>query len=304
MNLSTHKTENNDFISLSDFFKTVFLYKKLLISSVICFAVLSVIYSLSLPNKYTSTVSLEVKLGQDKQPSSMASGGLSSLIGISSDNQKSALLRSMIMSKSFAKNLIKHEGVSESIIAAETFDITSGEIIFDKNLYDVLEKKWVREVSYPFKTNPSYLELHDVYSSSLKIYIDESSGLMDISFEHVSPFFSKYFIDLIVLEANKFMQNRDFEESKNALEYLNQQILQSSQLEVRKAIGSLVEDQLKKQMISNVSDEYALSVISPSFVPELKSSPNRSFVCILGTFIGFILTMFSILMHDLFFRKK
>ena len=293
---------NDDFISMTDFFSILVSYKKTIIISVISFALFSVLYSLSLPNKYTSTVSLEVKLGQDSNKSSGGFGGLSSLVGMNTGNNKSAMLQSMIMSKSFAKKLIQYEGIAESIMATKSFNISSGELVYDEDIYDIAQKKWVRDISHPFKVIPSYLEIHNEYSSFLSVSIDESSGLMVISFEHISPFFSQYFIDIIVKEANLFMKNRDYEESNKALKFLNQQILESSQLEVKKALGSLAETQLKKQMISDISDEYALSTINASFVPELKSSPNRAFICILGTFIGLIISVVIAMSH--FFLQK
>ena len=34
-----------------------------------------------------------------------------------------------------------------------------------------------------------------------------------------------------------------------------------------------------------------------SFIPELKSSPNRAFICVLGTFIGFLISVFAVMTH-------
>ena len=302
MDLNKKSNEKDDFISLTEFFEILLDYKKTLVTIVISFAFLSVVYSLSLPNKYTSTVSLEIKLGESSNSSSGSMGGIPSLIGMNGGNKKSAMLKSMMLSKSFAKNLIQYEGISESIIASKSFNINTGEIYFDDDIFDSKTKKWTRNVSYPFKTKPSYLEIHQEYSGSLKILIDDSSGLMEISFQHISPIFSKYFIDLIVIEANKFMKSKDNEESKNALNYLNKEISKSSQLEIRKAIGSLVETQLKKQMVSDISDEYALSTINESFVPEIKSSPNRAFICVIGTFIGLFMSILVAMIHHFLIR--
>ena len=297
--------KNTDLISLSDFFLILFNYKKSIFITIIIFALLSVIYSISLPNKYTSSTSLKVMLNQDSQNSNRM-GGISSLIGMNfrNSNSESEMIKSMILSNAFAKNLIIHDGIKEKIVAAKRYDIKSEEIIFDTSQFDPLKRKWIRKISYPYNQVPSYLEVHETYSEYLKVNIDESSGLMEISFTHISPRFSKYFVDLIVKEANKVLKKRDSMESKKAIAYLNQELSNSSKFEVRKAIGSIVEEQLKKEMLLNISDEYALSTVNASFVPELKSSPNRAFICILGTFIGIFISIVAVMFYQFLIKNE
>lgn len=291
--------DQSDLISLKEFFSILSKYRLTILVVVTVFALSSVIYSLLLPNKFTSEISLKVMLNQDSQQSNRI-GGISSLIGmnLNNANSESEILKSMILSNSFARNLIKYEGISEKIIAAKRYDIKTGEIIFDKNEYDQVTSEWIRDVSYPFKKVPSYLEVYEAYSDDLKVTIDESSGLMEISYTHISPNFSKYFVDLIVQEVNRVMKTRDNMESSKSLDYLNKELSSATKLEVRKAIGSLVETQLKKDMLLNISDEYALSTVNASFIPELKSSPNRAFICILGTFIGFFISIILVMIRQ------
>ena len=297
--------QDSDYISLSEFFLILMKYRKTILTLVFIFALSSVIYSLSLPNKFSSTTSLKVMINQDSQQANKM-GGISSLIGmnINNANSESEIIKSMILSNTFAKNLIKHEGITEKIIAAKKYDIETKEIIFDANEFNPTTMEWVRDVSYPYKKIPSYLEVYQEYSEYLKVNIDESSGLMEISFTHISPEFSKYFIDLIVKEVNRVMKAKDRTESEKAIDYLNQELANSTSLEVKKSIGSLVETQLKKEMLLNISDEYALSTVNASFVPELKSSPNRAFICILGTFIGFFISIIVVFLYQFILKNE
>lgn len=298
------QNEQNDFVSLLQFFKILNKYKTYIFVITFLFSIMSVFYSLSLPNKFSSEISLKVMLNQDSEES-RSYGGISSLIGLSnSSNNDAEMLKSMILSKSFAKNLITHEGVLESIIATKSYDKKSRSLIYDDEVYDHEKKKWVRDVNYPFSKIPSYLELHNAYIDFLKVNINELSGLMEISFTHISPEFANYFVNLVVNEANLLMKNKHEKESEKALEYLNKELIKSTKLEVKKAIGSIVETQLKKQMIIKISDEYALNTVNASFIPELKSSPNRAFICILGTFIGFIMSIFFIMIYEFFITNK
>ena len=304
MDKSLPQNEQNDFVSLLQFFKILNKHKIYIFVGTLLFSIMSVFYSLSLPNKFSSEASLKVMLNQDSQES-RSYGGISSLIGLSnSSNNDAEMLKSMILSKSFAKNLITHAGVLESIIATKSYDNKSRSLIYDDEIYDHEKKQWVRDVSYPFSKIPSYLELHNAYIDFLKVNINELSGLMEISFTHISPEFAHYFVNLVVTEANLLMKNKHEKESDKALEYLNKELAKSTKLEVKKAIGSIVETQLKKQMVIKISDEYALNTVNASFIPELKSSPNRAFICILGTFIGFIMSIFSIMIYEFYISNK
>ena len=66
---------------------------------------------------------------------------------------------------------------------------------------------------------------------------------------------------------------------------------------MKDAINKLVESQLQKQMLSKVNKEYLLKVIEPPFIPEVKSKPTRSLICILGTLFGGMLAIIGALMR-------
>ena len=48
-------------------------------------------------------------------------------------------------------------------------------------------------------------------------------------------------------------------------------------------------------MVAEASPDYAFVAVSPSMVPEEKSQPKRALICILGTLLGGILSVFMVL---------
>jgi uncharacterized protein involved in exopolysaccharide biosynthesis len=50
----------------------------------------------------------------------------------------------------------------------------------------------------------------------------------------------------------------------------------------------LIEQQIQTKMLATVRDEYALKVIDPAIVPELKDGPKRALIVILSLFIALI----------------
>ncbi len=48
----------------------------------------------------------------------------------------------------------------------------------------------------------------------------------------------------------------------------------------------LIEEQTKSLMLAEVQDEFIFKTIDPSVVPEIKTSPKRALICVLGGVLG------------------
>ena len=57
-------------------------------------------------------------------------------------------------------------------------------------------------------------------------------------------------------------------------------------------------------MLASVNPEYVLSTIDPPVIPERKSKPKRSSVCILGTILGGMLSILIVLIRRYGFNKE
>jgi uncharacterized protein involved in exopolysaccharide biosynthesis len=60
-------------------------------------------------------------------------------------------------------------------------------------------------------------------------------------------------------------------------------------VELRQALYTLIETEIKKVMIAQGSEEYAFKVIDPARVAEEKSSPRRALITLVGAFAGLML---------------
>ena len=84
---------------------------------------------------------------------------------------------------------------------------------------------------------------------------------------------------------------------------LNDQLNIYKVADIRNSINALIQSQLETEMLANVRKDYLLRPLDSAYVPEKKSAPVRSMICIAGTFIGFMLSIFFILTNHYFFRK-
>ena len=89
-----------------------------------------------------------------------------------------------------------------------------------------------------------------------------------------------------------------------AIEYLNEQASIISSKNLQNSINNLYESQLRKQMLSNIREEYIVNVIDAPFVPEKKTGPTRSIICIVVTLIGGILSILYVLIESFIFKKR
>jgi uncharacterized protein involved in exopolysaccharide biosynthesis len=79
-------------------------------------------------------------------------------------------------------------------------------------------------------------------------------------------------------------------ESLRSIAFLEEKIKSTELSELRALFAKMIQEQTKSVMLGNVRPEYLFNVIDPAIVPERKTGPARAMICILGTFIGGILS--------------
>ena len=263
-------------------------------------AIASIIISLSITNVYTSE---SVLVNRDKQESPMSNfSGLASLAGVDLSAQGASLNKVMgiIESREFVKHLITFDNVLPSLMAAQSYNANTREIIFDDEIYNHETKSWVRDAPANRGVVPSYIEAHKEYSEMISMTKDRLTGHVSLKVEHVSPIFAKEFLSLVINEANNVQRNIDVDSSTKALIYLRDQLSRTPQVEIRDSISKLIENQLETQMMASIHDDYVLMTLEPPFIPERKSGPIRSLIVILSTLVGGLLSASIVLVREYF----
>ena len=293
----------DDEIDIRELFSTLWLNKKFILILTGIFAVLSVIYSLSLTNLYTSQALLvptSLNSNSTSQYKALASvAGVN--LGDSSPDVTLAI--AFINSKKIIRQLIKHESFLPDLMAAKKWHIKSNSIIYDDDLYDKKNKKWVREVDFPFQQVPSEQEAFALFSKQINISEDKKNQLVTLSVEHISPSVAQQWAEWIIDEANMMVANLRIEEAESSINYLNEQIKLTPYAELRTLFFNLIQQNTQNMMLAKVSTQYALTIIDPPLIPEIKSNPKRALICILGTLLGGMLSLLIILVRKYGFSK-
>lgn len=285
----------DDEIDLRELFRVLWAGKWLIGGITIAATLIAVIVALMLPNIYRA----EALLAPNDQESAgglsaLAAqyGGLASLAGInigSGSTDKIALGLEVLKSRKFISAFIERHDALVPLMAAKGWDADTGELKIDSDDYDLAAEKWIRHVRPPKKTIPSLQEAYEEFTDILSVSQDKKTSFVTLAIEHYSPTVAKQWVDWLIDDLNASIMRQDVAEAEQAIEYLNDQIKNTSLAELQNVFFNLIEEQTKTVMLAKVTDEYLLKTLDPAVAPELKSKPKRSLIVILATMLGGLL---------------
>ena len=307
-NNSQMNDQYDDEIDLRELFGVLWGNKIKIIGITAVFSVVSVIYALSVPNQYKASALLAPAQQQSGGLSGALGqlGGLASLAGVSiggGESSEAQVAQEIMKSWSFIEGFIADNDLAVEVYAAEGWSRESNQLKFDNDVYAVKTKTWlVKNDNIGRLGPPTSWQLFEKFSEMLAVSEDKKSGLISISIEYYSPQIAKQWLDLYISSINKHMQARQVVKVSNNIEYLEAQIEKTSITEMQEVFYTIIEEQIKSQMLAEASPDYAFVAVSPSMVPEEKSQPKRALICILGTLLGGILSVLTVLL--LHFARK
>ena len=286
-------SQYDDEIDLRELFAVLWAGRIKIVAITAIFAIVSVIYALSIPNQYKATALLS---SADSSGGGLSGalgqlGGLASLAGVSlggGESSKGQIAQEIMQSWSFIEGFVEDNNLAVGVYAADGWDKSSNELRINSGLYDVSKSQWLVEP-------PSSWSLFKTFSGILSVSEDKKSGLVSVSIEYYSPLIAKQWLDLYVAAINEHMQKREMAKVTRNIEYLQAQIKKTNIAEMQEVFYTIIEEQIKSKMLAEASPEYAFLAVSPSMVPEQKSQPKRAVICILGTLLGGMLSVLVVL---------
>lgn len=296
-NFAESKNDNDESyeINLGELFLAIWNKKLSVIFITVVFAIGSLVYSLSLPNYFKSTSILELSGGSDAVMTGSSSqlGGIASLAGINlkgMSSDKAMIAKATIDSRDFFKHLSTFDGVLQGILATDSYDSVNKKIVYDQEIYSE-ELGWKNTDINGNQLSFSFLDAHKLFLSFVDLSLDFDTSLLTLAVEHQSPEFAYFLNDLIIKELNNLERIRAINEAQRARDFLKLELEKTEVLDVRLSINKLIQSQLEREMLANVRKDYLLSSLDTPFIPEKKSKPRRSLICIFGTFLGFMISV-------------
>ena len=177
--------------------------------------------------------------------------------------------------------------------------------IYDRSLYDVDSKKWIREVKFPQKVIPSSQEAFEIFRDD-HLYVNEDidTRFVEVAITHKSPNVAKNWLSILVSEINNQLRSNEKKIASSSVEYIQYEISQTKYSELKMAFAQLAQNEMQKLMLIESRDDYVYNILEKPYAPELKFSPNRALICVLGFLLGFSLSIFFLLIQYFFVNKN
>lgn len=276
--------------------------KLVVIISFLLTGALGAVYALKQPDVYkASIVLMPTNDGGAAGLGKLAGqfGGLASLAGISlggSGGDKVGLAFEVLKSRAFIESFVTKHEILVPLIASAYWERDNQELILDADIYDIVAKRWVREVNPPKMVKPSNWEAFQAFSEIMHSKQDKDTGVVTLTIEHVSPVIAKQWLELLVRELNFKIRELDKNEAQNGINYLTAKLQDTKLSDMRSVFYQLIEEQTKTLMLAEVSNEYVLKTIDPANVPDERAKPQRVLIvavavilgCFFGAFVVFV----------------
>ena len=94
---------------------------------------------------------------------------------------------------------------------------------------------------------------------------------------------------------NSAVKAQDVAEAEKSIEYLREQVTNTSLTDLQAVFFDLIQSQTETVMLAEVRQEYVFKTIDPAVAPEEKSKPSRALICVLGTLLGGMLGVVMVL---------
>ena len=294
----------NDSIDLKPFFLSLWQSKVFIFLITFVFAIFSVLYALSLKDEYTATMVVEEVVSQEA--SSVVPSGLgtfAALAGISvpggSSKDKKTFAVEILKTRDFFEKLtIEDDEFLNLLIAVDNYDLISNTITYDESIYDPIAKK----VRTSYLETKTFDEIHSVFLNSISV-AELETGSVELSVTHYSPHIAKSWLDDIFLRLNQDVKQIEYLQAKKSLDFLKNELSTTTEVELKKVIAALIDKQIQTIMMSEITENFVFTVIDSSRLPDEKSYPHRSMICITITIFGFLLACFLVILRS-FFKEE
>jgi uncharacterized protein involved in exopolysaccharide biosynthesis len=303
---------HDDEIDLRELFSVLWAAKKLIVAVTAVFALVSVIFAISQPNKYEASALLTPAQDSSAGLSGVLDnlgglGGLASLAGVeigSDGGGEAAIAQEILLSWGFVEKFVEENNLAVEVFAANGWDRESNQLSIDNDLYDIDSNRWTRNPPSGKTVNPTSWETYEEFLEMVSISTDKKTGLISLSVEYFSPYIAKQWVDQLVEAINQHMQQRKLQMVNTNIEYLEAQIEKTSIARMKEVFYTVIEEQIKNKMLAEASPEYVFVTISAAMVPEEKSQPKRALICILGLLLGGMLSVAFVLVRYYSFSKE
>ena len=291
--LDTNNYMEEDEIDLRELFHTIWMHKYKIAVFTFTMTVLTIVYTLSLPNSYKSST----VLAPQDQSSAPSLGGFSALAGMAGINVGGGnmdaynSLNTIINDYGFQKMLVEKYNLSEKL-SPKNMDKNLVFALGIKNIYNLFH--------FGEKDNRTKDEIEYDTIKKLKkivsISSDKKSGAITMSVTLPDRFLAKKLLKIYLYESTNYLRKIDMIDIDKKLKYYKKELANVGDIELKTQISQLISSLVQKKVLSAASEYYIVEEITKPEVPYIKDKvkPKRALIVIVAFVTSMILGIFGV----------
>ncbi len=277
MDQTSQRQIYDDEITLRDLAREMWASRLMLACVIVVFAAGGIAIGLLADRQYRASTVLSPALED-------ASGRLGALGALASQYSGLASLAGIAVSGGSRK---------DEAIAVLQSELLTERYIWDNDLLPVLYADLWDPVSRKWRTNdpqkiPTLWKANRYFDKSIRGVLEDKKGLVVLSITWKDPKLAARWANDLVRITNSYLRDKAIQEAERNIIYLNEQASKTNVIEAQKAIYSLLQAEINKEMVARGREEYALKVIDPAFAPEKPWSAGPMLLGALGLGVGFM----------------
>ena len=298
---------DEDEIDLKELFGKIWKFKFKIAAITFVITSLTILYTISIPNSYKSTI----VLAPQEKAQGLNLGGLSALAGLSGvdlgggnmDAYNSILV--IIHDNTFQKRVIKKYDLIQKLEnenMEKNFVFALGiksiyQFLHSKSKDDEEEEKSEEEMMYG--TIKKIKEITSVNS-------DKESGAITVSIELPDRFLAKELLSIYLEETALHLRTIEMKDIDKQLLYYNNELAGISDIELRMQISQLIATLIQKKVLSYASEYYNVKLMTQPAVAYVKdkSKPKRALMVIVSFILSIIVSIALMLLLEFLKEEK
>jgi uncharacterized protein involved in exopolysaccharide biosynthesis len=178
------------------------------------------------------------------------------------------------------------------------------EFIADRQLMPVFfDSKWDaqnRRWNVPEGKQPTAAMAFKYFDRNVRsVTEDKKTGLVTLQVDWKDPKLAAIWANDLVKRLNAEMQRRALSQADASLGYLQKELAATNVLETRTAINRLIETQINRRMVANVTEEFAFRVVDRAVPsdPTDKVRPRKGVMILTGGCLGGVIACVVVLLR-------
>lgn len=285
---------NEDEIDLKELFNTILKYKYKIALFVFITTILTLIYTLSIPNSYKS----EVVLSPQESQKSVAGGlsSLASLAGVSlgggSSKDPFIMMQTTLNDYSFNEKVINKYNLVEKLENKQNLVFALG----IDSIYNLLNSKEKNKNNIRSEDEKIFSTVNSI-KSFISISSDKKSGLIILKAELEDRYLAKELVDIYLKEIINKIKFEDMKEIDAQIKYYNKELSSTYDVSLKEQLSKSLSGLYQKKVFSQANDYYFVSKVVDSRVAYIKekTKPKRSLILVVSFVTSIILAIFIVL---------